>query len=139
MYTGIKSYKLKILALIALIILLAGCVSDANEDFIQGIWYYNDEHLSSVPAESHLSDNWLFERGIFKNAACCFVKVNMQGRYSILESEENSLKLELYDIKGDRGGHSIPPQTTMIITILIDEENDTIKINRAEPYIRITP
>ena len=131
--------QLTVLALIALAFLLSGCVSDPNEAFIQGIWYYNDEHLSNIPAESHLSENWLFERGTFENVACCFVKVNMQGSYRILESEGNTLKLELFNIDGDQNGIPISKQATVLLTIVIDQENDTIKINRTEPYFRITP
>jgi hypothetical protein len=120
-------------------ILLTGCKSDPNEDFIQGIWYYNSEHLANIPAESHQSDNWLFERRTFQNASCCFTKTNMRGSYRILESDENTIELELYEIVGDQGGTAIPDDTTIVLTIIIDQENDTIKINRAEPYTRITP
>lgn len=120
-------------------LLLTGCKSDPNEDFIQGIWYYNSEHLANIPAESHQSDNWLFERRTFQNASCCFTKTNMRGSYRVLESEENTIELELYDIVGDQGGAAIQEGTTVVLTIVIDRENDTLKINRAEPYTRITP
>lgn len=128
-----------VLCLIILVILLSGCKSDPNEEFIQGIWYYNDEHLSNIPAESHQSDTWLFENRFFQNASCCFVKSNLNGSYRIQESEKNSIKLELYNIDGDQGGNPISRQTTILITIEINQENDTIKINRTEPYFRITP
>lgn len=127
------------LALFILAVLFSGCTSDSNDAFIQGIWYYNDEHLSNIPAESHLADNWLFERGTFENASCCFVKVNMQGKYRILESEGNTIRLELFNIEGDQEGIPISRNATIAIKIVIDQENDTIKINRTEPYFRITP
>lgn len=128
-----------VLCLVALLILLAGCKSDPNEAFIEGIWYYNSEHLSNIPAESHQSDNWLFERKTFQNASCCFTETNMRGSYRILESEEGVIELELYDIVGDQGGTVIQSGTTLFLRIEIDEENDTIKINRTGPYIRTTP
>jgi hypothetical protein len=128
-----------VLCLVVLAVLFTGCQSDPNDDFIQGIWYYNSEHLANIPAESHQSDNWLFEDRTFQNASCCFVKANMQGKYRILESEENVIELELYDIMGDQGGNPIPSGTTILLRIEIDRENDIIKINRTEPYTRITP
>jgi len=125
--------------LIFSLILLTGCKSDPNEDFIQGIWYYNDEHLRSIVGESQQEDKWTFANKTFQNTSCCFTKVNLQGSYSILESEENALELELFNIVGDQGGASVAKQTTIVIKIAIDQDNDTIIINRAGPYTRITP
>lgn len=128
-----------VICLIVLAFFLIGCKSDPNEDFIQGIWYYNDEHLRSIVGESQQEDNWTFVNKTFQNTSCCFTKVNLQGSYSILESEENALELELFNIIGDQGGASVAKQTTMVIKIAIDQDNDTIIINRAGPYTRITP
>lgn len=128
-----------ILALIAFIILFTGCKSDPNETFIQGIWYYNDEHLRGIVGESQQEDRWLFDNRTFQNTSCCFVKTNFRGSYSILKSEENTLELELFDIVGDQGGMAISKQARMPLIIKINLENDTIEINRSGPYTRMTP
>jgi hypothetical protein len=128
-----------VICLIVPAFLFTGCKSDPNDDFIQGIWYYNDEHLRSITGESQQEDKWLFDKKTFQNTACCFAKINMQGKYSILKSEANILELELFDIVGDQGGTMVSKQTTINITIKIDQENNTIEINRSGPYTRMTP
>jgi hypothetical protein len=124
--------------LVAIALLLSGCSQDPNVKFIQGVWEYKSEHLSNLPGESHLTDTWLFDRGTFKNDTCCFNKGTMQGKYSIVESEENTLKIELYDIQGDQGGHSISSRTEFLIIIEINHEDDTLEINHTDPYYRLT-
>ena len=135
--------KLKTFTLLSTLIflgaILAGCKPDPNEEFIQGVWFYNDEHLQNLPAESHLTDQWLFDRGTFQRATCCFVTANYTGNYRTLESKEDRLRLELYNLKGDIGNTSLSSKELLEITIIIHADEDTLKIDRAEPYLRMTP
>jgi hypothetical protein len=126
-------------ALIFLGAALAGCKPDANEEFIQGVWFYNDEHLQNLPAESHLTDQWLFDRGTFQRATCCFVTADYSGNYRLLESEQDHLQLELYNLRGDIGNASLSRQDLLVITLTIQADEDSLQIDRASPYHRLTP
>jgi hypothetical protein len=122
-----------------LVFLLTGCSKDPNERFIQGLWYFKDPHLANIPAESAQETQWLFENGLFEAVSCCFSKFNLQGNYRILESEEDILTLELYNLAGDQQGVSVSRQDTTQFRIVLDRENDALTISRAGPFNRLTP
>lgn len=119
--------------------LLAGCRMDPNEDFIQGIWSYEDPHLLAVVAEQHLTDQWIFDRGTFQNNACCFSEVYISGNYHITKNEGDHLVLELYNLKGDIQGKPVSRKDTLQINVVIHSEDDTLEIGRGGPYIRLNP
>jgi len=60
-----------VVAAIVVLLFVTGC-SDDNEKFIQGAWYYRDAHLDSVPGETFLEIEWLFDQGTFEMHSCCF-------------------------------------------------------------------
>jgi len=130
------------LVLIALSVFLGGCKADPNDDFIQGTWYHNDPHLAGIDGEQQLESWWTFRKGIvgtFEYYACCFVETQQSGNYAILESDEATLVLELFNIRGHVGGMSLSPDTTAEARIKIDREAGTIKIDRTGPFIRTGP
>jgi hypothetical protein len=109
---------------------LSGC-TDANDQFIQGSWYYNDPHLNSIAAEQQEEIVWSFDRGAFERYSCCFAgEQYMKGQYRIRDSEQDSLSLELFNIKG---GTTRGPMT---IKIVIDREADSLRIQHVAGFTR---
>lgn len=133
-----NSRRFFLLGLVCLLLVLAGCQNDPNVAYIQGIWSYEDLHLKPIVGEEHLIIRWIFDGGTFANEACCFGgETNMYGSYRVLESEEDSLTLELYNIKGFQGPNPISNDavTSMKITF---QDDGTITIGRTSGYIRIS-
>lgn len=122
-----------ILVLISEALLAASCRGDANEMFIQGTWYNNDEHLKQVVGESPQETWWAFDRGAYELSACCFARISETGRYEILKSEGDSLTLELFNRKGEVS------DSRAQIKIVIDREAETLRIQRAGPFERVGP
>jgi hypothetical protein len=118
---------------------LAACRADPNEAYIEGIWSYEDPHLKTVVGEPHQTDTWLFERGKFQNSACCFGKAYLSGDYRVLESEENRIVLELFNIDGQQGSMPVPPDARLTIELELHPADDTLDIGPSGPYLRQTP
>jgi hypothetical protein len=126
MRTGL--YAVALISLIAVV--LSGC-TDVNDQFIQGTWYYNDPHLNSIAAEQQQETIWSFDRGTFEQYSCCFSGEHyMKGQYRILDSKEDSLSLELFNIKG---GATQEPVT---IKIVIEREADSLSIQHVAGFTR---
>jgi hypothetical protein len=122
-----------LLILFSITSLTLGC-SDANDQFIQGTWYYRDPHLDSVSGETYLETVWTFDRGSFEFYTCCFAgEIHQTGRYRILESKEDILIIELFNIKGaGTGGRGK-------MRLVIDKEADTLVIQAGGPHTRVVP
>jgi len=122
-----------LLVLVSIASLVLGC-SDANDQFIQGTWFYRDPHLESVSGETYLETVWTFDRGSFEFYTCCFAgEMHQTGRYRILDSKENILTIELFNIKGSgTGGRGK-------MRLVIDREADTLVIQRGGPHTRVVP
>ena len=122
-----------LLALSCITFLTLGCF-DANDQFIQGTWYYRDPHLDSVSGETYLEAEWTFDRGSFEFYTCCFAgEIHQTGRYRILESKENILTIELFNVQGsgtDGSGE---------MRLVIDREADTLVIQGGRPFERVVP
>ena len=118
---------------LAALIALAGCRSDPNEPFIQGYWRYSDPHLGAQVSEKGQVTTWIFDEGGFRTDACCFFEQHLSGRYRIVKSEGDALILELYALDGNLKSDRLQ------IQVIIDREADTLKIQRAGPYQRLTP
>jgi hypothetical protein len=127
------------LILLVLAAALAGCMTDPNEKFIQGVWSWNDPHFQGLVGESHSIINYLFENKTFQFSTCCFVETHMEGKYHINESEGDMIRLELYDLVGDMQGDALSQKDSMIVTIEIDREHDEMLISRSGPFTRLTP
>lgn len=121
-----------LLVLIA-IALLAACTPDQNEAFIQGDWYYNDLHIQEVVGESYSETYWTFGRGTYETNTCCFVKFQQFGRYDIVESEGDTMILELFNIDGRFNSERVQ------IGVHLDREADTIDITGTGPFTRLIP
>ena len=122
-----------LLAMIVLAVVLAACTPDQNDLFIQGRWYHNNPHLLEVVGESFQETFWTFDRGTYHTHSCCFARYEQSGRYTILESEGNTLILEFFNINGKLNSERYQ------VGVKIDPETDTIRIQGSGPYERIYP
>ena len=121
------------LASLFLLVFLAGCMG-ANEEYIQGRWEYQSEHLANIPAEKHLHITWEFYGGSFYYYVCCMnIDQELTGHYRIVSNDGNIIDLELYDVKGSNTGGNRE------LRIKIDQETDTLTIMGTKPFIRLTP
>lgn len=116
-----------------LVSFLAACASDENEAFIQGTWFYNDLHIQEQVGESFSQTTWIFDGGNYEVYTCCFVESHQYGRYAILESSEDSLLLELFNIDGKFNSDRFQ------VNVKIDRQSDAISLLRQGPFTRISP
>jgi hypothetical protein len=119
-------------------LILTSCQKDPNVAYIQGIWSHEDMHLAPIVGEEHLITRWIFDRGTFANDACCFLgETSLVGSYRVMESDENSLTLELYNIDGYQGPNPISNDAVTSLKITFQDDG-TITIGRAAGFIRIS-
>jgi hypothetical protein len=125
-------YKPSRLVLLGCVIsILAVACTDANDQFIQGYWYWRSAHLDQIAGETYQEVSWTFDRGTFEYYSCCFSgESHLAGRYRITKSEETRIVLELFNIRG--GATSGPGE----IGIKIDRESDTLSIQATGPFTR---
>jgi hypothetical protein len=107
-----------------LIFFLVGCSSE-NEDFIQGYWYRGN---------AHFMDQRFFDRGRFSHKTEVYHgDPNITaGRYQVIDNQDNSLTLELFDIELSFGNER------QQIVIKLDWDSDTIR-TRGQNYERVLP
>ena len=106
---------------------------DQNDQFIQGTWNFVNESGNERSGPAHLFNQWAFIGGNFDYIYQVGAPQTLYGKYRILESGEDQILLELYDINGTQQ-HS-PTQQLMI---RIDRENDQIRVGRIL-YERVAP
>lgn len=109
---------------VLLLIFMVACTSE-NEDFIQGYWYRGNVHFM---------DEWIFDRGRFSHKSEVFHgdPEITTGRYQVIDNQEDSVTLELFDIQLSFGDER------QQIVIKPDWESDTINI-RAQTFERVLP
>jgi hypothetical protein len=120
----LTSFSRACLTLVLLALPLAGCSNPADE-FIQGRWQRGNVHFV---------DEWFFDRGKFSHLSSIdmFNPQVLTGSYTIFESQDGTLTLELYDLEGSFG------EDRREIRVQIDREAGTLKIGR-ETYARVKP
>jgi hypothetical protein len=132
------NHRFRILLILVLVaLLLAGCKSDPNEEFIQGQWYDNDDHLSNLAGESRQETSWYFEDKTFEVYGCCFAPMDFSGYYRVVESEGDTLQLELYRLNGQNGNMLFKDTDVIPVEININREADTIQFGSGDEYIRV--
>jgi len=113
---------------------LAGCSPDLNDAYIQGTWEYESKHLQNITGEQHLISSWSFHEGSFIFTACCFnIDTYQTGRYRIIQSSEDKILLELFDVKGD--DFLLGDE----LLIRIDRQNSTLSIGGTSPFKFVSP
>ncbi len=115
-----NSHWLLLLISLVLIFSVYGC-SNETEDFIQGHWFRGDLHFV---------DEWYFDRGRFEHVVSLTVRnpILQTGRFRVLEMQEDSLIIELFDMPLSFGDERRD------MKISLDWENDSIRIMGQDYY-----
>ena len=113
---------------ILLFFLLSACTPDPNDQFIQGGWSFANETGDYLSGKTHVYHVWQFSNGTFfvQQEIAMGNPLVSEGRYRILESEEDLLILELFNVEGN---YIISDPYELRVEI--DRENDTARIQRA--------
>jgi hypothetical protein len=121
--------------LLLLLFTLAACTPDPNAEFIQGTWEFVNETGEERSGAAHVYQVWQFRGGSFYFEQEIFFGFPQyaEGHYRMLESIEGEVVIELYDVSGTQ-----PLGNPAELTILIDEANDTLRIQRVL-YVRAGP
>jgi hypothetical protein len=98
-----------------------------NEKFIQGKW-----RLTGNLGDQNKNQTWLLEWE-FKNGSVTqsgYPPLLQKGKYRVLESKENTIKLKLYDQKGTFGTDDND------LEIIIDKKENTLTIGGEKGFQR---
>ena len=123
------------IAALFLLPFLVACMSP-NEEFIQGLWYYDNVKRLTNPGAYHVPyEDWeefFFDGGNYRYESCCNRKINDAGRYAVVGIEENEIVM---DLVGETG---IEFTDGTQLKIMIIQENGRLKIFGKE-WERIYP
>lgn len=116
-----------LIAIITLLLMLSACSPNSNEAFIQGTWSLVNETSSGGSTSAIRYFEWEFRDGYFYRAQEIDPRsiIQAQGKYRIVESDEDILVLELFDIQGERFTYENSPTEIMIE---IDRDQDLIRV-----------
>ncbi|MCJ7550088.1 MAG: hypothetical protein MUQ30_10440 [Anaerolineae bacterium] len=118
----------------ALLLLLAavavGC-TDRNAAFIQGDWFFGAPGVGGITRQTSVHTDWNFDDGALVAHSCCDNRPGMSGHYRIVESEEDSLVLELFNTEGAgvEDGYQVQ--------IVIDRAAEALSIQGVGPFLRM--
>lgn len=106
---------------------LPACAPNPNEQFIQGAWLFANETGEERSGSAHVYFEWQFSNGTFYvYQEIVFGKpLVSEGRYRILENQEDLIVLELFNVEGN-----FIPEEPYELRIQIDRENDTARIQK---------
>jgi len=109
------------------LIFLPACTPDPNEQFIQGIWSFANEAGNERSGSAHVFFEWQFSNGTFfvQQEIIMGKPLASEGRYRILESAEDLIVLELFNVKGN-----YVLSDPFELRVEIDREKDTARIQR---------
>lgn len=115
------------LAITLILLTLSACSPNPNEAFIQGTWSIVNEDSSGGSTSVIKYFEWEFRDGYFYRAQEIDPRsiIQSQGRYRIIENDEDVLVLELFDIQGERFTYENSPTD---IKIEIDRDQDLIRV-----------
>ena len=121
----------KALVSLWLILLLTGCTPDPNDQFIQGVW-----EIATPDAHNEFFQ-WNFDHGRFsrKQEIDRNNPLLTEGYYRVLESNDDTLILELSDLSGSRISYENNPIT---LKIEIDRHNESLTITNVL-FVRAKP
>lgn len=125
-----------VLLIMLLSLFLTGCKMEPNEEFIQGQWYDNNDHLSNLPGESRQESFWYFDNKTFETYGCCFTHWEFSGNYRVVESDEDEMILELYNLRGYSSSTVYHSDDVAMIEIDINWGDDTISLG-SDPFTRV--
>jgi hypothetical protein len=108
-------------------ILFLGGFEDPNYEFIQGLWHFVHRRVEIGHHPGTDVQYWTFSGGTCINYSCCIHEDTENGKYRVIDSDEESNTIELYDTVGSSGGNK-----DRVIKIVIDREFDTLKFGNME-------
>lgn len=116
-----------LIVVILLFFTLSACKPDPNEQFIQGIWEFANESGDERSGKAHLFFRWQISNGSFQveQEIVLGKPLISQGHYRILDSGEEEITLELYDVEGN-----FIVSDPYELRIQIDRENDTARFQK---------
>jgi hypothetical protein len=119
--------KFSLLTIAMMLLVLSACSPNPNEAFIQGTWSIVNETDAGGSTSAIKYFEWEFREGYFYRQQELDPRsiIQSQGRYRILESDEDGIVLELFDIKGERFTYNNSPTD---IKIEIHRDQDTIRV-----------
>jgi hypothetical protein len=122
-----KNKRLFIPFILVTLLFLTACTLDPNDKFIQGGWSFVNESGDYRSGSTHVYFVWQFSNGTFfvQQEVILGKPLVSEGRYRILESEENKIILELFNVQGN-----YIPEEPYELRIEIDRENDTARIQK---------
>lgn len=126
--------KLTVLGIV-LAFVLAGCGPSEAERYIQGAWAFANEQGNPRSTELHVLNEWWFGGGryFYQFEVAAGFPLISEGRYRILETEEDQIVLELYFVEGNA-----PLFENQQVTLKLEREIDSLRINRTL-YFRAGP
>ena len=105
-----------------------------TESFIQGAWTFSEPHLANLPGEQSLTMIWGFDVGTYSYAACCFNQdIQVTGRYRLVDIQDDSLTIDLYDSRGSE------TRFNARVKIKLNREDNTLIIQGTGPFTRVLP
>ncbi len=115
--------------LLIVVVCLSGC-RDSRERFIQGDWTYSVPSVGGVTSQTVVHTFWRFDDGTFQAHSCCDNRPGMEGQYRVVDSDEDTLVLELFDIEG------AGPDDGYELTVVINRDGDSMKLQGEGPFLR---
>lgn len=118
-----------ILTLLGIVLgfVLSGCSPSETERYIQGTWAFANEQGDPRSTELHVLNEWWFGGGRYFyqfEVAFGFPLVS-EGRYRIVETEEDRIVIELYFVEGNA-----PLFENQQVYLNLERDTDSLRINR---------
>lgn len=108
------------------ILFLGGC-ADPNYEFIQGSRHFVHRRVEVGHQPGTDVQYWTFSGGAYLNYSCCIHEDIENGKYRVIDSDEDSKTIELCDTVGSSGGNE-----DRIIKTVVDREFDTLEFGNME-------
>jgi hypothetical protein len=132
--SALRSWRLRcgLTALLWLVIAvgLSGC-TDRNEGYIQGDWFFSAPGVGGITSVTSVHTYWNFDDGAVVAESCSEDRPGFSGHYRVVESEGDSLILELFDVEGAGADDAYHLQ------IVIDRVAEAQSIQGVGPFSRM--
>lgn len=116
------------MSLVAVLALMACARSD--EAYIQGTWIYSAPSVGGIAPQSSVHTLWTFDDGRVVASSCCEFRPGFEGRYRVIQSEEDALTLHIYDMQGPGAAEPFD------LHIIIDRDRQTLTVEGVGPFIQ---
>jgi hypothetical protein len=131
---ALRSWRMRwgLLALLWLVLAvgLSGC-ADRNEVYVQGDWFFSAPGVGGITSVTSVHTYWNFDDGAVVAESCSEDRLGFSGHYRVVESEGDSLVLELLDVEGAGADDAYHLQ------IVIDRVAEALSIQGVGPFSRM--